>query len=407
MRSRNLGRRRDPILTREQQAAVTAAVDEEALAADTLAFIEVVSETGAEGEGSRFLEALLRREGFEVEVDDFLPGRPNIYARLEGAGGGRVLAFNGHTDTIPVGDCRGPGRDGDWILGRGTEDMKGGLVAMVHAAAALERAGVRLAGDLWLTGVVGHETPVGRKEGPRRLIEHFRSGRLPAAAVIIVEGPFAVWAASLGSAMFTVRAFADREPIHTIKVPWRSNPVRWLGALLSELDRLEAKYEAGAHHPLCGRQQLNVGMARAGDWFNRLPVEWQVTGTLRWMPGTTRADAEADLAAVCDRLAAASGLRFEVELGNDREPFETPAGHPVVEALLGAGERVNGERPGIVGMGLVGDANLYANDGGVPTVYYGPAHETAHSDGERVSVAQLGRCARVYALAAAGFCGLA
>ena len=366
----------------------------------------MVSETGAEGEGSRFLEALLRREGFEVEVDDFLPGRPNIYARLEGAGGGRVLAFNGHTDTIPVGDCHGPGREGGWILGRGAEDMKGGLVAMVHAAAALRRAGVRLAGDLWLTGVVGHETPVGRKEGPRRLIEHFRSGRLPAEAVIIVEGPFAVWAASLGSAMFTVRAFADREPIHTIKVPWRSNPVRWLGALLSELDRLEAGYEAGRRHPLCGRQQLNVGMVRAGDWFNRLPVEWQVTGTLRWMPGTKRADAEAELAAVCGNLAEDSGLRFEVELANDREPFETPAGHPVVEALLAAGEMVNRERPQIVGMGLVGDANLYANDGGVPTVYYGPAHETAHSDGERVSVEQLARCARVYALAAADFCGL-
>lgn len=394
-------------LTPGQQAAVAAAVDEEALAADTLAFIEVVSETGEEGEGSRFLEGLLRREGFEAEVDEFLPGRPNVYARLEGAGGGRTLAFNGHTDTIPVGGCHGPGRDGGWILGRGAEDMKGGLAAMVHGAAALRRAGVGLAGDLWLTGVVGHETPVGRKEGPRRLIEHFRSGRVPAEAVIIVEGPFAVWAASLGSALFTVRAFADREPIHTIKVPWRENPARWLGPLLSELDRLEAGYEAARHHPLCGRQQLNVGMVRAGDWFNRLPVEWQVTGTLRWMPGTTRADAEAELSAACGELAAASGLRFEVELTNDREPFETPAGHPVVEALLGAGESVNGERPEIVGMGLVGDANLYANDGGVPTVYYGPAHETAHSDGERVSAAQLGRCARVYALAAAGFCGLA
>lgn len=68
-------------LTPGQQAAVAAAVDEEALAADTLAFIEVVSETGEEGEGSRFLEQLLRREGFEVEVDEFLPGRPNVYAR--------------------------------------------------------------------------------------------------------------------------------------------------------------------------------------------------------------------------------------------------------------------------------------------------------------------------------------
>ena len=37
-------------------------------------------------------------------------------------------------------------------------------------------------------------------------------------------------------------------------------------------------------------------------------------------------------------------------------------------------------------MALVGDGNLYANETGVPTVYFGPAHETAHSDHERVLV---------------------
>ena len=58
-------------------------------------------------------------------------------------------------------------------------------------------------------------------------------------------------------------------------------------------------------------------------------------------------------------------------------------------------------------MGLVGDANFYANDAGVPTVYYGPAHETAHSDDERVSVAQLTHCAKVYAAAAMTYCGVA
>jgi acetylornithine deacetylase/succinyl-diaminopimelate desuccinylase-like protein len=58
-------------------------------------------------------------------------------------------------------------------------------------------------------------------------------------------------------------------------------------------------------------------------------------------------------------------------------------------------------------MALVGDANLYANEGGVPTVYYGPAHETAHSDLERVSAAQLTHCAQVYALTALRYCGVA
>ncbi|HJP29552.1 MAG: M20/M25/M40 family metallo-hydrolase [Candidatus Latescibacteria bacterium] len=381
-------------------------IDTGAIARDTLAFVETTSETGDEGRGSAFFADLLRREGFDVEQDEFLPGRPNIYTRVPGAGDGPCLVFNGHTDTIPVGDCHAPGRDGDWILGRGTEDMKGGLVAMVHGIAALRRADIRLDGDLWLTGVVGHETPVGRKEGPRRLIEHLVSGRIPADAILIVEGPRAVWAASLGSALFTITAYADREPIHTIKVPWVDNPVRWLGDLLSEFDRLEEGFAAGVHHPLCGRHQLNVGIVRAGDWFNRLPVEWQVTGTRRWTPGTTCDDVRVELEAVCAGLSSRSGLRFEVELGNDREPFETPAGHPLVTALLDAGERDSGTRPEVIGMGLVGDANLYANDGGVSTVYYGPAHETAHSDGERVSMAGLAHCARVYARAAARFCGV-
>lgn len=394
-------------LTLTQRQAITAAVDSEAIARDTLAFVEVTSETGEEGRGSAFLAHLLGREGFDVEQDAFLDGRPNVYARVAGTGGGSCLAFNGHTDTIPVGACHAPRRDGDWILGRGTEDMKGGLVAMVHGAAALRRAGIDLAGDLWLTGVVGHETPVGKKEGPKRLIEHLNSGRIPAAAIVIVEGPCAVWTASLGSALFTISAFADREPIHTIKVPYADNPVRWLGPLLAQFDRLEERFAEGDHHPLCGRHQLNVGIVRAGDWFNRLPVEWQVTGTRRWTPGTTGADARAELQAVCADLAQRSGLRFEVEFANAREPFETPADHPLVRALLDAGEADRGRRPDIVGMGLVGDANLYANDGGVSTVYYGPEHQTSHSDEERVSVERLAHCARVYAMAAAGFCGMA
>jgi acetylornithine deacetylase/succinyl-diaminopimelate desuccinylase-like protein len=57
-------------------------------------------------------------------------------------------------------------------------------------------------------------------------------------------------------------------------------------------------------------------------------------------------------------------------------------------------------------MALVGDANLFANEAVVPTVYCGPAHQTAHSDRERVSGQQLAHCAKVYALAAMEFCGV-
>jgi acetylornithine deacetylase/succinyl-diaminopimelate desuccinylase-like protein len=392
-------------------ASVLRHIDAEAIARDTLEFVRVKSETGDEGEGSQFLAGLLRREGFEVTLDDVEPGRPNVYTLVQGpargqTGRSRTLLFNGHTDTIPVGVSAPPARDGDWVIGRGTEDMKGGLVAMVHAAAALKKAGVRLAGDVWLTGVIGHETPKGKKEGPRRLIQHLRAGRLRANAIVIVEGPCAVWSASLGSAVFTITLTSQRGQIHTVKIPYADNPACWLGQLLTQFAEMERRFEAAPRHPLCGRESINVGMVHGGDYMNRLPTPIAVTGTRRWTPGKSVHEVRAEFQALCDGLARQSGLTFTVKLEGEREPFETPADHPVTQALLQAGTAVAGKRPEIIGMALVGDANLYANEGGVPTVYYGPAHETAHSDLERVSVAQLTHCAKVYAVTAMEFCGV-
>lgn len=386
---------------------VLSMIDPEAIARDTLAFIEVESETGREGPGSVFLEQLLLREGFEASLDEVEPGRPNVYAQIKGTGGGRSLVFNGHTDTIPIGRSWPPTREGDWIRGRGAEDMKGGLVAMVHAASALRQAGVALAGDLWLTGVVGHETPAGKKEGPRRLIRHLRDKTIRADAIVIVEGPAALWSASLGSTIFHITLTSPRGAIHTIKVPYADNPARWLGRLLGEFERLEAEFARGPAHPLCGREQLNVGRIEAGDYVNRLPTPIRVTGTWRWTPGRTVEHVRAALDALCEKLAQESGgVAFEFQLEAMREPFETPADHPIVRAFEAAGRQVAGRAPERIGMALVGDANLFANEAGVAAVYYGPAHQTAHSDDERVSVEQLAHCARMYALAALEFCGV-
>src|SRR6185312_2866356 len=110
----------------------------EALAKDSLEFVSVKSETGQEGPGSEFLAELLRRSGWTVTVDDIEPGRPNVAAQIPGVGGGPTLVFNGHVDTIPIGKSWPLRREGNLIHGRGAEDMKGGLVAMVHAVRAIQ-----------------------------------------------------------------------------------------------------------------------------------------------------------------------------------------------------------------------------------------------------------------------------
>ena len=387
-------------------SSVLAEIDPEAIARDTLEFVRVKSETGQELGGSLFLADLMRREGFDPSLDEVEPNRPNVHCRITGSGGGRTFLMNGHTDTIPINQSAPPSRDGDWIIGRGAEDMKGGLVAMVHAASALKKCGVHLNGDLWLTGVIGHETPIGKKEGPRRLIERLRAGTIQADAILIVEGPCAIWAASLGSTIFAVTIRSPLGPIHTIKVPFAANPARWAGRMLQEFAQLEERFAGTPPHPLCGRQQINVGILHGGDYVNRLPTPIEIAGTWRWPPGKTLALIQEQLRMLCDTLSRESGLEFSARFEAAREPFETPADHELVQALRNAGQRVAGIPADVIGMGLVGDGNLYANDAGVPTVYFGPAHETAHSDLERVSVSQLVHCAKVYALAAAEFCGV-
>jgi acetylornithine deacetylase len=382
-------------------------LDAEAIAADTLRFVEVASPTGEEGPGAAFYRDLLERLGFVPEVVEVpeAPGRPNVYARIAGSGGGPGLALNGHVDTIPLGRCVAPRREKEWVWGRGAEDMKGGLVAMAHAAAALRDAGARLRGDLWLTAVVGHESPVGRKEGPRQMIRDIREGRLPVEAVLIVEGPAKIWAASLGSTIFTIRLESDRGPIHTIHVPYPENPIFWLGRLLAAFERLDIDLAARPAHPLAGRQLINLGLVQAGDFYNRLPEAVILSGTRRWTPGTTAAEITAEFDAIVEPIAREAGLRYTLELSNAREPFETPVDAPLTRAVREAGRQLTGAEPEIIGMGLVGDGNLYANEGGVPTVYYGPAYQTAHSDAERVSVRQLHHVAAIYAGTALAFCG--
>ena len=173
-----------------------------------------------------------------------------------------------------------------------------------------------------------------------------------------------------------------------------------------EFERLEREFAEVPPHPLCGREQLNVGMIEAGDYVNRLPTPIRVIGTWRWMPGKTQESIREGLKELCQSLARQSGLLFDFSLEAAREPFETGAEHAIVRAFEQAGLRLSDRAPQRIGMALVGDANLFTNEGRVPTVYYGPAHETAHSDHERVSVGRLAHCAGMYALAAIEYCGV-
>src|SRR5258706_2711771 len=103
--------------------------------------------------------AYLRAAGLDVTLVETVPGRPSVIARLRGAGGGPALLFNAHLDTVGFGAMAAPltprveaGR----LYGRGAYDMKGGLAAVLAAAAQLAQGQPR-PGDLIIAAVADEE----------------------------------------------------------------------------------------------------------------------------------------------------------------------------------------------------------------------------------------------------------
>ena len=103
----------------------------------------IESSGSGEAEIAACAAGLLAGWGFDVSLTEPEPGRPNVVGRM--GDGPRRLMFNGHLDTVGVeGMTIDPFgaevRDGR-LWGRGSCDMKGGVAALLSAAAALAAPG--------------------------------------------------------------------------------------------------------------------------------------------------------------------------------------------------------------------------------------------------------------------------
>jgi acetylornithine deacetylase/succinyl-diaminopimelate desuccinylase-like protein len=136
---------------------------------------KTVNPPGNEGGAQEILRERLIDAGFECELLEAEPGRPNLVARLRGSEDGPTLAFLGHVDTVRADPeewtfdpWAGDVVDG-WVRGRGALDMKGQVAAEVAAAMALGESEWRPAGELLL--VITADEEVGGGLGAQWLCE--------------------------------------------------------------------------------------------------------------------------------------------------------------------------------------------------------------------------------------------
>jgi acetylornithine deacetylase/succinyl-diaminopimelate desuccinylase-like protein len=131
---------------------------------------------GNEAECIHYIDTLLTEAGFQTTLLANDPARPNLIARLTGQGNASPLLLQGHIDVVTTEkqNWQQPPFEGrivdNYLWGRGTLDMKGGVAMMLAALLRAKAEGTSLPGDVVLTLLSDEEA--GGNEGAQFLVEH-------------------------------------------------------------------------------------------------------------------------------------------------------------------------------------------------------------------------------------------
>jgi acetylornithine deacetylase len=388
-------------------------LDTELLAADLAALVQVPSVTGQERDALAWLARRAGELGLEAELVEHdlaalraHPGHPGeeaprselpaLSVTLRGSLPGRIC-LNGHVDVVAPGSE--PWRHGPWsgaiedgrLHGRGSVDMKGGVIAALHALAALRSAGTPTP-EVVLQCVASEEDG-----GLGTFAALERDDRFDACLIPEPTG-FAVVCAQAGALTFkgTVHGRAAHA---AMRLEGRSAIDRYV-AVHAALAEHEARINADVAHPamrsLALPYPLSVGRVAGGEWSSSVPDRLEFEGRVGVRVGEDPAAARAAFEAAV-RGACGDGPAVEIAwTGGAFASGETDPGHPWVQRVL---EAVRAERgtATLAGVPWGADMRLYCARG-IPTCMVGTSGiELAHAVNERVSLAEVAAVARIVA----------
>jgi acetylornithine deacetylase len=341
---------------------------------------------GARGEAAiaEAIAAHMRSIGLEVHVEEAAPGRPNVVGVLEGAEPGPSLMFCGHMDTVGVEGMQAPFdpviREGR-LYGRGSQDMKGGVAAMIDAArVARERGFTR--GTLIVAAVADEEYA---SLGADALVTRWSAD----AAVVTEPTDLEIGVGHKGFAWLEIetRGLAA----HGSRPRDGRDAIIRMGRVLQRLERLDRDLQARAPHAVMGTGSLHASIIDGGRELSSYPDMCRLRMERRTIAGESAAGALEEIEEILSRLRD-EDPEFEatVRLTFGRSPYEISPDHGLPHALARA-VAAAGFSTRTVGMSFWTDAAVLGH-AGIPAVLFGPGGAGLHSPDEYVLIDDVLAC---------------
>lgn len=335
-----------------------------------------------------FVAEWLRKAGIEGALEEVLPGRPNVIARIRGQAGAPSMIWEGHLDTVQVDGMQAPFTpriEGEKLYGRGAVDDKGCLAMFMLAMREVRRRGSRC--DLTFVAAIDEEVTF------KGVQHHIRTNGRYDLGIAGEPTSLQVVSACKGVIRFVIEV--QGKNAHSARPEEGVNAILAAADLVIHLKQYMASTES--EHPLLGRRTLTCTLMQAGEGANSVPSQAHLTFDFRTLPDQTGEDAWNEIAAVVAAFsdARSDGARFIMHPSFiDSVSMEVPHDARIVRELAAiVGEAGYSDK--VIGVPYGSDASKLTR-AGTPTVIFGPGRiEEAHAISEYVDMDEVARGAEM------------
>ena len=354
-------------------------------------------ETAGEKEVCEYLESYLKSLGMKVLLQKVLPNRPNIIAEVIGDEVGKSIMFNGHVDTVPVGDIKKWSMDpysaiikDNKLFGRGSTDMKGAIASMIIAMKFIMNNVEKFNGKIIFTGVMAEETT---GLGTQKIVEENIKADM---AVVGEPSDEKIYRAHKGTMWFNLSTYGKLE--HSSESNSESNnAIINMMKLIMEINEISKELET-VENNLVGHPSINVGLIDGGTKQNMIADSCRISIDRRTLPEEKTDEILDKLRIRLDGLRSLDDrLTFDLEIDTIREAVEVAESEQIVQEVKNALNKVIDKNPIISGMKATTDMSILVNQGNIPSVIYGPGFiKQAHTVDEFIEVRRLVESSQVY-----------
>jgi acetylornithine deacetylase len=345
---------------------------------------------GAPGEGAvgEVAADAMKKAGLDVVFQEAAPGRKNVIGVLDGATPGPAVMFCGHIDTVGVDGMTDPfvprvqsGR----MYGRGAQDMKGGVAAMIAAAGALAPTWKK--GRLIVAAVVDEEY---MSIGAEALVRDWR-----ADAAIVTE-PTDLQMAVGHKGFAWIEILTRGVAAHGSRPAEGRDAIARMGRVLVLLEAHDRALRGRPAAPFQGTGSLHASIISGGRELSSYPDLCTLQLERRTVSDEDEAVVIAEIEDALDRLRR-EDPEFEgtARMTGYRSAYRLEPSHRLPQ-VLGQVLARTGKPPEPVGMSFWTDAAILAG-AGIPSILFGPGGAGLHSIVEYVNLDDVIACRDVLA----------